>query len=455
MPFIAPKSDNPAKIKVVGVGGGGQNAVNTMVNMGDTYGVEFIAMNTDLQALSSCLAPIKLQLGPERTHGLGSGADPQVGAEAAVESTQEISKLLDGADMVFVTAGLGGGTGTGAGPMVSKIAKDLGILTVGVVTKPFVFEGKRRMNQAEAGIAELKNTVDALIVIPNEKLLEVVEEKTSMLDAFKIVDKVVGNAVKGISDLITSPGLINVDFADVKSIMSNAGSALMGIGSASGENRAEKAARMAINSPLLGVDIKGSTGILMNIVGDNTLTMHEVNLAAKLVSEAASENANIIFGASIDTNVDGVQVTVIATGFDTDFKSIAVPVTSSAISGKDILEQFDSRFDSIKKRPAIAEPDLSDVAGADQELNLDSNIKDFANEPKEFTSDDHDEFTVSGIEDIADLRKKFKKEVLEMDRNEQTDEPTASESKMDGLTQEDSKKSSKQAGLWNFLRERK
>lgn len=444
MPFIAPKSDNPAKIKVVGVGGGGQNAVNTMVTMGDTYGVEFIAMNTDLQALSSCLAPIKLQLGPDRTHGLGSGADPQVGAEAAVESTEDIRKLLDGADMIFVTAGLGGGTGTGAGPMVSRIARELGILTVGVVTKPFVFEGKRRMSQAETGISELKSTVDALIVIPNEKLLEVVEEKTSMLDAFKIVDKVVGNAVKGISDLITSPGLINVDFADVKSIMSNAGSALMGIGAAAGENRAEKAARMAVNSPLLGVDIKGSTGILMNIVGDNTLTMHEVNLAAKLVAEAASENANIIFGASIDTNMEGVQVTVIATGFDTDFKSLAVPVTSTAISGRDILEQFDSRFDTMKKKPA------KDSDESTQEIEMTQELKEVTFTAESHDNDAQDDFAVSGIEDIADLRKKFKKEVqqLEQDEEKQKNDTDLEEEHED-------KKNSKQAGLWNFLRDRK
>ena len=444
MPFIAPKSDNPAKIKVVGVGGGGQNAVNTMVTMGDTYGVEFIAMNTDLQALSSCLAPIKLQLGPDRTHGLGSGADPQVGAEAAVESTEDIRKLLDGADMIFVTAGLGGGTGTGAGPMVSRIARELGILTVGVVTKPFVFEGKRRMSQAETGISELKSTVDALIVIPNEKLLEVVEEKTSMLDAFKIVDKVVGNAVKGISDLITSPGLINVDFADVKSIMSNAGSALMGIGAAAGENRAEKAARMAVNSPLLGVDIKGSTGILMNIVGDDTLTMHEVNLAAKLVAEAASENANIIFGASIDTNMEGVQVTVIATGFDTDFKSLAVPVTSTAISGRDILEQFDSRFDTMKKKPA------KDSDESTQEIEMTQELKEVTFTAESHDNDAQDDFAVSGIEDIADLRKKFKKEVQQLERDEEKQKNDT-----DLEEEHEDKKNSKQAGLWNFLRDRK
>ena len=444
MPFIAPKSDNPAKIKVVGVGGGGQNAVNTMVTMGDTYGVEFIAMNTDLQALSSCLAPIKLQLGPDRTHGLGSGADPQVGAEAAVESTEDIRKLLDGADMIFVTAGLGGGTGTGAGPMVSRIARELGILTVGVVTKPFVFEGTRRMSQAETGISELKSTVDALIVIPNEKLLEVVEEKTSMLDAFKIVDKVVGNAVKGISDLITSPGLINVDFADVKSIMSNAGSALMGIGAAAGENRAEKAARMAVNSPLLGVDIKGSTGILMNIVGDDTLTMHEVNLAAKLVAEAASENANIIFGASIDTNMEGVQVTVIATGFDTDFKSLAVPVTSTAISGRDILEQFDSRFDTMKKKPA------KDSDESTQEIEMTQELKEVTFTAESHDNDAQDDFAVSGIEDIADLRKKFKKEVQQLERDEEKQKNDT-----DLEEEHEDKKNSKQAGLWNFLRDRK
>lgn len=442
MPFIAPKSDNPAKIKVVGVGGGGQNAINTMVKMDDTSGVDFIAMNTDLQALSSCSAASKLQLGPQRTHGLGSGADPQVGQEAALESVEDIRHLVDGTDMIFITAGLGGGTGTGASPVVAQIAHEMGILTVGVVTKPFEFEGKRRMSQAETGIKELKSSVDALIVIPNQKLLEVVEEKTSMQDAFKIVDKVVGNAVKGISDLITSPGLINVDFADVKSVMNNAGSALMGIGHASGENRAEKAAKMAINSPLLGVDIKGSTGILLNIVGDSSLTMHEVNIAAKIVSESASENANIIFGANIDPNIEGVQVTVIATGFDTDFKSVSVP-SSTGISDKDIIEQIDSRFDSIKVKTRKEQI-------LDEELNEE--------EPKPITRvglDIYSETDESSKEFSFD---NLRKEVEEMEEREKqvTKETTkdSTSSKKDSHKDQDQTEEEKNAGFWSFIGKR-
>ncbi len=436
MPFIAPKSDSPAKIKVVGVGGGGQNAINTMVTGGDTNGVDFIAMNTDLQALSSCVASNKLQLGPQRTHGLGSGADPQVGQEAALESVEEIRKLIDGADMVFIAAGLGGGTGTGAGPVVAQIAHDMGILTVGVVTKPFEFEGKRRLGQAESGIKDLKSRVDALIVIPNQKLLEVVEEKTSMQDAFKIVDKVVGNAVKGISDLITAPGLINVDFADVKSVMSNAGSALMGIGHASGENRAEKAAKMAVNSPLLGVDIKGSTGILLNIVGDSTLTMHEVNVAAKIVSESASENANIIFGANIDSELEGVQVTVIATGFDTDFKSISVQPSSTGISDRDIIEQIDSRFDSMKIKPVNEH--------RDEEAQTDDT-------PRSITRVGIDTFDMS----TEDATKEFsfdslREELKEMEETENSS-PNQKKNEKNLDANDDKDNQDKNSGFWNFI----
>ncbi len=347
MAYIAPKSTNLAKIKVVGVGGGGQNAVDSMIEYNKIDGVEFIAMNTDLQVLNNSKAQIRLQLGPERTHGLGSGSDPQVGFESATESLDEIKSLLQGADMVFVAVGMGGGTGTGAAPVVARIAKETGALTVGVATKPFEFEGKRRMSQAEQGVRELKDKLDALIVIPNQKILDVVDESMPLKDAFKIADQVIGQAVEGISDLITSAGLVNVDFADVKSIMSNAGSALMGIGYAMGENRAEKAARGAINSPLLDVDIKGCTGLLINILGDNSLSMHEVNEAATLISASANENANIIFGANIDPDVEGVKITVIATGFDSDFKSIVLPQESPSLKSDDVIEQIDSRFDKI------------------------------------------------------------------------------------------------------------
>lgn len=349
MAYIAPKSTNLAKIKVVGVGGGGQNAVDSMIEYNQIDGVEFISMNTDLQVLNNSKAQIRLQLGPERTHGLGSGSDPQIGFESATESLEEVKTHLQGADMVFIAAGLGGGTGTGAAPVIAKAAKELGALTVGVVTKPFDFEGKRRMNQADQGVRELKDKLDALIVIPNQKILDVVDDSMPLKDAFKIVDQVVGQAVEGISDLINSAGLVNVDFADVKSIMHNAGSALMGIGFAEGENRAEKAARGAINSPLLDTDIKGYTGLLINIVGDDSLSMYEVNAAASLISASANDNANIIFGANINNEIQGVKVTVIATGFDSDFKPSALPLEASTIKNEDVIDQIDSRYDTIQE----------------------------------------------------------------------------------------------------------
>ena len=352
MAFISPRTtiaaSSPARIKVIGVGGGGQNAVDSMIELGQTDGVEFIAMNTDAQVLNISRASIKIQLGPDRTHGLGSGADPKVGAESAAESLEEIKSHIAGADMIFIAAGLGGGTGTGAAPIVAKVAHDMGVLTVGVVTKPFIFEGKRRMNQAEQGIRELKENLDALIVIPNQKILEVVDENMPLKEAFKVADQVIGQAVEGISDLIISTGLVNVDFADVKSVMQNAGSALMGIGYANGENRAEKAAKGAINSPLLDVDIKGCTGLLINIVGDDSLSMFEVSTAAEIISESAHEGANIIFGANVDPTMNGIKVTVIATGFESDFKNNSIKV-ESPLNKEEIINQIDSRFDQIQK----------------------------------------------------------------------------------------------------------
>ena len=348
MAFIEPQSGVQARIKVIGVGGGGQNAVGTMLSVNRIDGVEFIVMNTDLQALNSSSAQIRLQLGPERTGGLGSGADPEIGREAAMESYEDIKSYVQGADMVFIAAGLGGGTGTGACPVVAEIARDLGALTVGVVTKPFAFEGKRRMNQAEQGIRELRGKVDALIVIPDEKILQVVDEDVPLTEAFKLADQVIGKAVEGISDLITVTGLVKVDFAEVKTIMKNAGSALMGIGQANGDSRAEIAAKEAINSPLLEVNISGSTGVLINIVGDPSLSMHEVNTAAKVISGAAHDAANIIFGANVDKEMEGIKVTVIATGFDSDFRSVGIPEVSG-VTGEEVLEQIDSRFKSRKE----------------------------------------------------------------------------------------------------------
>jgi cell division protein FtsZ len=306
-----------AVIKVVGVGGGGTNAVNRMVDAG-LRGVEFIAANTDAQALQMCDADIKLNIGTELTKGLGAGANPEVGQGAAAESRDDIKEALKGADMVFVTAGEGGGTGTGAAPVIADIAKnEIGALTVGVVTRPFGFEGTQRARQAQEGIDKLREFVDTLIVIPNEKLLSVVERRASLTDALKEADNVLRQGVQGITDLITIPGLINLDFADVRTIMHDAGSALMGVGAATGENRAGEAAKEAISSPLLEESVEGANGILLNITGGNDLGLFEVNEAAEIVQGAADANANIIFGAVIDDAMtDEVRVTVIATGFD-------------------------------------------------------------------------------------------------------------------------------------------
>jgi cell division protein FtsZ len=304
-----------AVIKVVGVGGGGTNAVNRMVDAG-IVGVEFIAVNTDAQALMMCDADVKIHIGSKATRGLGAGADPAVGQAAAQESRDELKEALKGADMVFVTAGEGGGTGTGAAPIVAELARELEALTVGVVTRPFVFEGRKRSQQAELGIENLRDRVDTLIVIENDRLLQVVEKRTSVVEAFRMADDILRQGVQGITDLITVPGLVNLDFADVRTIMRDAGSALMGIGTASGENRAAEAARAAVSSPLLETSIEGATGILLNITGGPDIGLFEVNEAAEVVTSAADQNANVIFGAVIDDAVGGeVRVTVIATGF--------------------------------------------------------------------------------------------------------------------------------------------
>lgn len=305
-----------AVIKVVGVGGGGVNAVNRMIEVG-LKGVEFIAINTDAQALLMSDADVKLDVGRELTRGLGAGADPEIGRRAADEHREEIEEVLKGADMVFVTAGEGGGTGTGGAPVVANIAKGIGALTIGVVTRPFQFEGKRRAAQAERGIVELRSEVDTLIVIPNDRLLSIGDRQVTVLDAFRSADQVLLSGVQGITDLITTPGLINLDFADVKAVMSGAGSALMGIGSARGEDRASAAAEIAIASPLLEASIDGAHGVLMNISGGSDLGLFEINDAARLISDAAHPDANIIFGAVIDDTLgDEVRVTVIAAGFD-------------------------------------------------------------------------------------------------------------------------------------------
>lgn len=325
-----------ANIKVIGVGGGGNNAVNRMIDAG-LKGVEFIAVNTDAQALFLSKAPHKIQIGAKLTKGLGAGANPDIGEKAAEESRDELVAALKGADMVFVTAGMGGGTGTGAAPIVAEVSKELGALTVGVVTKPFTFEGKRRHSQADRGIGNLKSRVDTLITIPNDRLLQVIDKNTSIVDAFRIADDVLRQGVQGISDLIAVPGLINLDFADVKTIMFETGSALMGIGTSGGENRASEAARLAISSPLLETSIEGAKGVLLNITGGENLGLFEVNEAAEIISQAADPEANIIFGAVIDPTLgEEVRVTVIATGFD-------APVAQQDPKGKDMqIKQFNT-----------------------------------------------------------------------------------------------------------------
>lgn len=325
--------DQLALIKVIGVGGGGNNAVNRMIEHG-VEGVEFIAVNTDAQALNLSSAEVKLQIGTKLTRGLGAGANPEVGKKAAEESREQIEEALRGADMVFVTAGMGGGTGTGAAPVIAQVAKDLGALTVGVVTRPFTFEGRKRQTQAIGGITAMKESVDTLIVIPNDKLLEIVDKNTPMLEAFREADNVLRQGVQGISDLIAVPGLINLDFADVKTIMSNKGSALMGIGISTGENRASEAAKKAISSPLLETSIDGAKGVLMNITGGSNLSLFEVQEAADIVASASDEDVNMIFGSVINDNLkDEIIVTVIATGFTEEQLVAARPARGSSFGG--------------------------------------------------------------------------------------------------------------------------
>lgn len=330
-----------ANIKVIGVGGGGNNAVNRMIDEG-LKDVEFVAINTDAQALLSSKAHVTLQIGSKLTKGLGAGANPEIGEKAAEESRDDILEVVKGADMVFITAGMGGGTGTGAAPVVAEVSKEYGALTVGVVTKPFTVEGRQRMDKAERGITNLKNKVDTLIIIPNDRLLQVVEKNTSIMQAFKTADDVLRQGVQGISNLITQTGLINLDFADVKTIMSDAGSALMGIGIARGENRAVEAAKMAIASPLLEASIEGAKGVLLNITGGADLGLHEANDAVRIISEVADPDANIILGAVVDESMkDEVQVTVIATGFDQSPR----PISKSAEQEFDLRSFGDDDLD--------------------------------------------------------------------------------------------------------------
>ncbi|MDD5770413.1 MAG: cell division protein FtsZ [Candidatus Gracilibacteria bacterium] len=343
-----------ATIKVVGVGGGGNNAVNRMIQEKLT-GVDFIAINTDAQALYSSLAENKINIGRATTSGLGAGSNPEIGKKSADESYEEIKSALDGADMVFVTCGLGGGTGTGAAPVVAAIAKELGALTVGVVTKPFSFEGKRRMDQAVEGFNKLKEKVDALITIPNDRILNIIDKRTPLSDAFSIIDEVLREGVQGVSDLITSPGFINLDFNDLKSVMHNSGSALIGIGYGNGDNRAVEAARSAIDSPLLELSIAGAKGVIINITGGNDLSMFEIDEAAKIITESVDENAIIKIGTSLDENYTGeIKISVIATGFDEDTnKNFSSNISTSKVSpfARKIVGESRSQSSIVRETP--------------------------------------------------------------------------------------------------------
>ncbi len=377
--FMENNNSGKAVLKVIGVGGAGNNAVNTMIDAG-LNGVEFITVNTDVQALDNSKAPIRIQIGKNETKGLGAGANPELGKRAIEEDKEEIKQALQGADMVFVTAGMGGGTGTGAAPVIAQIAKEMGALTVSIVTKPFMFEGFPRMKRAEGGLENLREFSDTLIIIPNQRILAIVDKQTSMIESFKMADSVLLQATKGISDIINVPGLINCDFADVKTIMSGSGDALMGTGMASGEERALVACKQAISSPLLeGISINGAQGVLINITGSSSMGMHEVNDAATVIYEEVGENANIIFGAVIDENMgDNLAVTVIATGFNeamsTRGKNViqapnsnTIPLDSKTLDKpayvrqEKIIQQKTLNFEQIMEEIDITSPDKLDI----------------------------------------------------------------------------------------------
>jgi cell division protein FtsZ len=392
MPQIDPAIGTLARIKVVGVGGAGGSAINRMIDAG-VSGVDFVAVNTDAQALNNSKASTKVHIGKETTKGLGAGADPKMGQQAAEESIEDIKKAVEGADMVFVTIGAGGGTGSGAGHVVAKVAKDQGSLVVGFATKPFAFEGEKRRRNADEAIEKLRNSVDTLIIIPNDRLLQTIDRQTPLIEAFKVADDVLRQGVQGIADLITVNGLINLDFADVKAVMSNAGSALMGIGRASGENRAVQAAQQAIESPLLEVSIDGARGILFNVIGGNDLSMHEINTAAETITGAADPEANIIFGATIDPELEGeVIITVVATGFDAAYFVNRGATSTSLLS--------DSTKPSPTKTVAGSSNDDSVMSDIDTELDEPS-TDDFHkdnNVPNIWTIDEPDEASLQADE---------------------------------------------------------
>ena len=381
---VDPAIETFARIKVIGVGGAGGAAINRMVEAG-VDGVEFVAINTDAQALHNSKASTKIHIGRDTTRGLGAGADPSVGERAAQESIDEIKQAVEGADMVFVTIGAGGGTGSGAGHVVAHIARDMGILVVGFATKPFAFEGEKRRRNADIAIERLRTAVDTLIIIPNDRLLQTIDRQTPLLEAFKVADDVLRQGVQGISDLITVHGLINLDFADVKAVMSNAGSALMGIGRASGENRAVQAAQQAIDSPLLEVSIDGARGILFNVIGGNDLSMHEINTAAEAITAAADPDANIIFGATISSELEGeIIITVVATGFDATYFSnrvqpaIPAPVSTTTQTDDDQTGEDDR---------SIPEPARVDYNSEQDFSGISMDVKDEPETETDFTSD--------------------------------------------------------------------
>jgi len=408
MPQVAPAIETFARIKVIGVGGAGGAAINRMVDAG-VDGVEFIAINTDAQALHHSRAKVKIHIGKDATRGLGAGADPSVGERAAQESIDEIKKALEGADMVFVTIGAGGGTGSGAGHVVAQAAKELGILVVGFATKPFAFEGEKRRRNADQAIGNLRRAVDTLIIIPNDRLLQTIDRSTPLVEAFKVADDVLRQGVQGISDLITVHGLINLDFADVKAVMQSAGSALMGIGRASGEDRAVKAAQQAIESPLLEVSIDGARGILFNVIGGEDLSMHEINTAAETITNAADPDANIIFGATINPELNGeLIITVVATGFDASYFADRNSAADAAGAGAQSSSpaQDDNADDSFATVPTTpAQPAESDLSHIDTTLE-DSPATDFKSDttmPNIWTIDDNDDDDSSSQEPKHDV----------------------------------------------------
>ncbi len=427
---VAPAVETFARIKVVGVGGAGGAAINRMIDAG-VEGVEFIAINTDAQALHHSKAGVKIHIGKDTTKGLGSGADPVIGEQAAKESIDDIKKNIEGADMVFITIGAGGGTGSGAGHVVAQVAKDLGILVIGFATKPFAFEGDKRRRNAELAVEKLRDSVDTLIIIPNDRLLQTIDRQTPLLEAFKVADDVLRQGVQGISDLITVHGLINLDFADVKTVMANAGSALMGIGRASGENRAVQAAQQAIESPLLEVSIDGARGILFNVIGGNDIAMHEINAAAEIITAAADPDANIIFGATINPDLDGeIIITVVATGFDASyFTKRAMQTDKSSTS-----ESMESSFSSSKDEPINdIDMDLGDKiadSGAEEfhkepvvpniwALDSDDNSNDESKSDKDLDDDKEDELAKPSF--MRRLSRKHRSEKNDKSKNSKTD----------------------------------